>query len=175
MKDAVESNGSYAVWSLLEEDEKSAAATALWNGGDRETRAAIELGLAAELKFRPQSVRRLPAAKVASRLARMATTYPETVLFQFLFHLHMSDRREILVEFLDAVGLPHENGVLDLDEDTEPPMADVVDKAARDLVESHAKKAIVYLATLRVADESFWGGVDKVLETCNEDGEPIKP
>ncbi len=170
---AVEENGSYAVWDLMDDEEKTAAAKALWAGGDRETRAAIELGLAAELKFRPQSVRRLPAAKVAPRLVRMATTYPETVLFQFLFHLHMSERRDLLVEFLDAVELPHDEGVLDLEEDTAPPDAKKVEAASKSLAEAHGKKALIYLATLRVADEQFWSGVDSVLAKYDADGEAV--
>ncbi|MCP4898644.1 MAG: hypothetical protein GY906_16855 [bacterium] len=174
LKDAVEENGSYAVWDLMDDDEKTAAATALWSSGDRETRAAIELGLAAELKFRPQSVRRLPAAKVAPRLVRMAPTYPESVVFQFLFHLHMSERRELLVEFLDAVEMPHQDGVLDIEEDTPPPDAKKVKTAAEKLASSHGKRALVYLATLRVADEKLWGNVDSVLENYDEKGEAIK-
>lgn len=173
LKAAIDDHGSYAVWHLMNDEERTDAAKALWTNGDRETRAAIEMGLAAELKFRPQSVRKLPAAKVAPRLVKMATTYPETVLFQYLFHLHMGSRRELLTEFLDAVELPHEDGVLDLDEDTPPPEQDKITAAAEKLVEGHGKAALVYLATLKVADERFWGGVDAVLEKYDADGEAV--
>ena len=87
LKEAVEQRGPYAVWDLMTEDEQRDAATALWKNADRESRAAIELTLAKDLKFRTHSVRRLSAERVVGRLQRLAEEVPENVLFQFLFHL----------------------------------------------------------------------------------------
>ena len=174
LKDAIDDRGPYAVWDLMTEDEQIDAATALWQSGDRDTRALVELSLAKELKFRAQSVRRLSAAKVAPRLARMASSLPETVLFQFLFHLHMGQRKPLLVEFLDAVGLPHSDGVLDLGDDPEAPDAAVVKKAGQALLKSHDRQGLVYLATLLVADAEFWSGVEPLLEKYDENGEGVK-
>ena len=114
LKDAVEARGPLAVWDLMTEDEKKTAAAALWVNADRESRMAVEMMVAKEMKFRPQSVRKLSAEQVAPRLARLAAEMPETAFFQFLFHFHMAEGRELMVEYLDAVGLPHEDGVLDL-------------------------------------------------------------
>ena len=121
--EAVEQRGPYAVWDLMDDDEKKAAAVAFWNGADRESRSALEIALATDLKFRQQSVRQLSAERVAGRLVRLADNLPETVLFQYLFHLHMEQRRPLMVGFLDAVGLPHDNGALDLPEDFDGPDA----------------------------------------------------
>ena len=93
----------------------------------------------------------------------MAPDLPETLLFQYLFYLHMSERRPVMVEFLDAVGVPHEDGVLDLPDDAEPPAAEAVEKAARALLKAHDHQALVYLATLLVADADLWAGVKPVL------------
>jgi len=174
-KDALETRGPYAVWDLMTEDEREAAARALWQHGDRATRAAIDTALAKEMKFRPQSLRKLPADRVVGRLVRMVDDLPDTVVFQFLFHLHMADRRPLLAEFLDAVGLPHEDGVLDLPEDQPDPDPAAVTKAAEQLVSAHGHEALVYLGTLRVADEVFWAGVDPVLETVDDAGEAAAP
>jgi len=173
LKEAVDQRGPYAVWDLMTEDERRDAATALWEHADRPSRSALELALAKELKFRPKSVGRLPADRVVGRLLRLAPDLPDTVLFQFLFHLHLELRRELLVEFLDAVGLPHKEGVLDLAEDQKPPEAAVVSTAARALVKTHDRRALVYLATLKVADKSFWSGVDEVLAGYSEAGEAL--
>jgi len=174
LKDAVEDRGPYAVWDLMTEDERRGAATALWENADRESRAAIEETLAKDLKFRAQSVRKLSADRVAGRLLRLAEEVPENVLFQFLFHLHMAERRAIMVEFLDAVGLPHTEGVLELEDDTPSPEASVVEKAATELLAAHEHQALVYLGTLKVADDEFWKGVDGVLEGFAEDGERLE-
>jgi hypothetical protein len=168
--DAIESRGPYAVWDLMDDDEKKAAAVAFWNGADRENRSALEMALAAELKFRQRSVRQLAAEKVAGRLVRMADSLPETVLFQYLFHLHMDLRRPLMVGYLDAIGLPHDDGALDLPDDFEGPDADKVEKAGRDLAKAEGTSALVYLGTLMVADDEFWAGLEPVLKEYATDG-----
>lgn len=173
LAEAVKARGPYAVWDLMDEEERRAAATALWTEGDRDSRAALELALAKELKFRPQSIRHLGADRVVPRLVRMASTLPDAVLFQFLFHLHLSERRPLLVEFLDAVGLPHDNGVLDLKEEATAPDPEHLKTAATALLAQHGKPALVYLATLKVADTDFWSGLDDLLAQYGEDGEKV--
>ena len=168
--EAVEQRGPYAVWELMDDDEKKAAAVAFWNEADRESRSAIEVALAQDLKFRPQSVRQLSAERVAGRLMRLADSLPETVLFQYLFHLHMSGRRPLMVEYLDAVGLPHDDGALDLPDDFEGPDGEKVEAAARDLVKAREHEALVYLGTLIVADTDFWKALDPVLNEYGSDG-----
>jgi len=168
--EAVEQRGPYAVWDLMDDDEKKAAAVGFWNGADRESRSALEMALAAELKFRQQSVRQLSAEKVAGRLVRLADSLPETVLFQYLFHLHMDQRRPLMVGYLDAVGLPHDDGALDLPDEFEGPDADKVEKAGRELAKSRGKEALIYLGTLMVADGEFWSGLEGVLKEYAADG-----
>jgi hypothetical protein len=155
----------------MTDEEQREAATALWQNADRDSRTVVELSLAKEMKFRPHSVGRLSADRVVGRLLRIAEELPDNVLFQFLFHLHMAHRRALLTQFLDAVGLPHEDGVLDLSDDTKPPDQDTVEQAANTLIADHGRQALVYLATLKVADGDFWSGVDPVLERYREDGE----
>jgi hypothetical protein len=174
LKEAVDRRGPYAVWDLMSEEEQREAAAALWQNADRESRALIELSLAKDLRFRAKSVRRLSAERVVGRLVRLVEELPDNVVFQFLFHLHMAARRELLAQFLDGVGLPHENGVLDLPEGAEAPDAETINKAAGELLGTHDHQGLVYLATLKVADDEFWAGVDGVLEGYSEDGSPIE-
>jgi len=90
-------SGPYAIWELMDGDEKKLAAEALWNDAERDVRTAMEISLAKELKFRTQSLRRLPAAKLISRLVLLAPKMPESMLFQFLYYLHMSRRRSLMM------------------------------------------------------------------------------
>ncbi len=173
LRDAVEDRGPYAVWELMTDQERRADVAATWTGAEGEGKTLLQITMAKDLKFRPQTVRRLPADKIAGRLAHMAKTLPEDVLFQLLFHFHLAERRELLGEFLDAVGLPHEDGILDLPEDAEPPDAAKVKEAAEALVKAHGRDAVIYLATLAVADEAFWGGIDEVLAGFDASGEPM--
>jgi len=171
--EAAEERGPYAVWELMNDDEKKAAAVAFWNGADRESRGALEMALAQDLKFRQQSVRQLSAERVAGRLVRLADALPETVLFQYLFHLHMGDRRPLMIGFLDAVGLPHDEGALDLPDDFEGPDQDKVESAARDLAAAKGHEGLVYLGTLIVADGDFWTGLEPVLKEYAADGSKL--
>ena len=173
LMEAIEQRGPYAVWELMDDDEKKAAAVGFWNEADRESRSAIEVALAQDLKFRPQSVRQLSAERVAGRLVRLADALPETVLFQYLFHLHMGDRRPLMVEYLDAVGLPHDDGALDLPEDFEGPDGTKVEAAARDLIKAREHEALVYLGTLMVADTDFWKSLEPVLKEYAADGTAV--
>lgn len=174
LAEAIKARGPFAVWDLMGDDDRRAAAAALWTSDDRDSRAALELAVAKELKFRPQSVRRLGADRVVPRLVRMASTLPDAVLFQFLFHLHLAERRTLLVEFLDAVGLPHDNGILDLKDETITPDPDHLRTAAGALLAQHGKPALVYLATLKVADAEFWSGLDELLAQYGADGEKLE-
>ena len=173
LKDAIEARGPLAVWDLMTDDEKKLAAAALWANADRESRMVIEMALAKEMKFRPQSVRKLSAERVTPRLVRLASELPETVHFQFLFHLHMAERKAIMVEYLDAVGLPHNDGVLDLPEDGEAPTKEAAEEPARVLAKKHGREALVYLGTLAVADATFWEGMLDVLADYDEAGKAV--
>ena len=172
--EAIEQGGPYAVWELMDEDDQKAAAVAFWNGADRESRGALEVALAQDLKFRPQSVRKLSAERVSGRLVRLAEALPESVLFQYLFHLHMGERRPMMAAYLDAVGLPHDDGTLDLPDDFEGPDAAKVESAGRDLAAKEGNAALVYLGTLMVADAEFWTGLEPVLKEYLADGTATK-
>jgi len=71
------------------------------------------------------------------------------------------------------VGLPHQEGVLDLPDDAEAPTAEAAAGPARELVAKHGREALVYLGTLAVADAAFWDGMLDVLADWDEDGEAI--
>lgn len=170
LAESIEIRGPFAVWDMLTDDEKKEAASLLWKHADRDSRAALEMTLAKELKFRARSIKKLPADRVVTRLVRMADDLPEAILFQYLLHLHLNGRSELLTEFLDAVELPHNNGVLDLGDDDQAPEESKLVEAGKALLDKHGASAAVYLATLKVADAQFWAGLDPVLQGLDEKG-----
>lgn len=170
LRDALDAGGAFAVWELLSEDEQKEAAAAFWNEADAETRGPLEEALAKALKFRRKSVRKLEPERVAPRLVRLIEELPEPIAFQYLFHLHMAGRREMMGEFLDALELPHEDGALDLPEEGVELDEAAVKEHATALVEKHDRAALVYLATLWVADDEFWAGLSEVLEGYDAEG-----
>ena len=72
------------------------------------------MALAAVVKarhMRPQVARALPPEEQARALASVLDV-GEPVASSLLVALHLGERRPMLATFLDAAGLPHENGLL---------------------------------------------------------------
>jgi hypothetical protein len=82
------------VWALLEQEQHDAASPV----EERRPAESATIEQALPRAVPPQSVRRLPAERVAVRLSRLAEDLPEPALFQFLLHFHLAERRLLLVE-----------------------------------------------------------------------------
>ena len=97
------------LWKRLSRDERNAAATSFW----KDTPAEVSgIALAAVVKarhMRPQVARSLPPEEQARALASVLDV-GEPVASSLLVALHLGERRSMLATFLDAAGLPHENG-----------------------------------------------------------------
>jgi hypothetical protein len=80
----------------------------------------------------------------------------ETVASALLVALHLGERRPILAAFLDAAGLPHENGVLK-EEDSTPLSEDAARAGVRALLASYPRAHVeTYLNTLWLQDPERW-------------------
>jgi hypothetical protein len=95
-------------------DQRLAAAEAFW----REDQNDIEVQhmeaivmLAQRLKFRPKSMRALPIDKRARMLAQVPSV-PDSVATRALISYHFTARRDLMAAFLDALGIKHENGLI---------------------------------------------------------------
>lgn len=155
------------LWKQLSSDRRQQAADAFW----RDENAAVEHGeavaaIAQRIKFRPKSVISLAVDKKA----RYLTSLPhvsELVAARLLVAYHLTHQRALMAAFLDALGMRHENGLID-DEDVQPPPADRL-KAAVDTISTAypVEDVSLYLSTLIWQDPDTWGGLTELIKAAD--------
>jgi hypothetical protein len=152
------------LWKQLSAERKAQAADAFW----RDENAAMEQAeavatIAQRLKFRPKSAMALPAEKKTRYLLSMPAV-PEVVAARLLVVYHLEHQRPMMGAFLDALGIKHENGLIE-EEGIDPPDADALKAAAATLARSYpAEDVSLYLSTLLWQDPDTWGGLFKAPE-----------
>lgn len=152
------------LWKRLTADERQAAASAFWDEPPQEALAGALNAIIKTRRLRPQVARSLPAESRARMLASIMNP-GETAAAGLLVSLHLAARRPLLVSFLEALGLPHEDGVLKDDEDAtsapEPPTVEALTRGLEVLRQGHdAHQVEVYLNTLWLQDPERWGALE---------------
>ena len=155
-----------ALWGALDPDTRTAAARGLYSGdhADSGARHEADAAIATAMRFRLVAVRKLPVEKRIAHLARLSRL-DGSLVEALLISLHVACRRPMLVVFLDHLGIPHHDGVID--EEYEPTRQDPEDLSkavARLLEEFPAREVEVYLATLLAMDPDTWGGLAPVFQ-----------
>jgi hypothetical protein len=154
------------LWRALEPDERLAAARAFYAHAWSEPGAKREgnLAIARALRFREDAVARLPVDKRAAYLAK-AVQPPDSLASSLLLALHLEGRRGLLSAFLDALGIPHEDGMIHEDHALSPPEAAALARATEATdARFPAREVDVYLASLVAMDAEVWGGLADVLD-----------
>jgi hypothetical protein len=152
------------LWKQLSADRRAQAADAFW----RDENAAMEqaeavASIAQRLKFRPKSAMALPNEKKAKYLLSMPAV-SELVAARLLVVYHLEHQRPMMGAFLDALGIAHENGLINED-DLAPPAPERLRDAAATLARSFpADEVALYLATLLWQDPDTWNGLFKAPE-----------
>lgn len=151
------------LWKRLSREERLAAAAAFWEDTPPELVGGALGAIASARHLRPQVARTMPPEARVQALAGILEP-GEMVAANLLVALHLSARRPMLSAFLDALGMPHENGVLkDEAEGVKPPTAETIREAARRLLASFPKAEVaVYLNTLWLQDPDRWAALAEV-------------
>lgn len=151
------------VWRRLTREERLAAARHFWADPPREAVGAAQAALVRLLHVRPQSVRTLPVERKAAGLASFAEP-SELLAASLLVALHLGERRELLVAFLDGVGLAHEDGLL-AEDTSAPPVGEGAARRGYEAVSGAFPEAQVrtYLNTLWLQDHDRWEVLDRVV------------
>jgi hypothetical protein len=102
--------------------------------------------VARSLRFRPQAIRKLPMEKRARQARRIVETGSNAEMAYELFGSYLvSQHRELVTGFLDETGVPHEDGMIDLDDAS--PAEDKLDGALAKLDGEHDPEDVtLYLA-----------------------------
>jgi hypothetical protein len=150
------------LWKNLPPEERLAATTAFFSEPSPEVMGMALGAIVRARHMRPQAARALPPEAQARILATVLEP-GETLASSLLVALHLAERRPLLGAFLDAVGLPHENGILKDEDDGAPLEESRLRKGVAALADFPAPQVETYLNTLWLQDPERWAGVPAVI------------
>jgi hypothetical protein len=153
------------LWKRLTPPERLAAATRFWEEPPQELLGTALAAIVKARGLRPQVARSLPADARARALAGVLDP-GEPLAGSLLVALHLADRRPILAAFLDALGLPHEDGILTEEADGRPPASpeDARRAVAALLKTFPAANVGLYLNTLWLQDPERWSAPEAAAD-----------
>jgi hypothetical protein len=151
------------IWKHLPPGDRLTATTAFFNEVPAEL-AGVALGALAKARnMRPQAVRRLPIDAQA-RILSTVLEPGEPLAQGLLVALHLADRRPLLAAFLDALALPHENGVLKEESEGAPLTVDEARAALHALSAFPREHVLTYLNTLWLQDSERWAALEAAAD-----------
>jgi hypothetical protein len=152
------------LWKKLSTERKMEAADAFWQDENAAAeQAEAMISIAQRIKFRLKSVQAMPREKKSHYLLSLAGV-SEIVAARLLVAFHLWNKRPMMGSFLDALGIPHENGLIS-DGDLEPPTTERLAAAAKAIAAAYpADDVALYLATLIWQDPDTWGPLADVPE-----------
>jgi hypothetical protein len=146
------------LWKSLPPGERLQASTAFFQDPPADLVGSALAAVAKARHMRPQAARTLPPD---ARARVLATVHDpgETLAQGLLVALHLQDRRALLVAFLDALGMPHEDGVLKDEGPAAPVSPEAVRAAVATLAPFPAPQVQTYLNTLWLQDPERWAAL----------------
>ncbi len=143
--------------------QRQRAARAFWEDPDAtDDQVQAALLIAQQKKFRPKTVIGLDLDRKARHLATLGAL-PDTLAARALILYHLADHRPMMGAFLDALGIAHENGLIQED-DVKPDASKVALAAAEIATRFPAEDVWVYLHTLLCQDPETWGALRDVVQ-----------
>jgi len=154
------------LWKRMTADQRARAAHAFWSDDDAiDDQVQAALLIAQQKKFRPKTVIGLDVDRKAKHLASLATV-PDQIAGRALIVYHLADKRAMMGRFLDALGIKHENGLIQED-DVKPDPAKIASAAAQIAQEFPADDVRLYLNTLLCQDPATWGALEDLPQVSS--------
>ena len=147
------------LWKRLTAEQRLMVARAFWGEDEAaEDHAQAVLLISREKKFRPKTVVALDEERKARHLASLAAV-PDAVAGRALIVYHLAEQRPMMGTFLDALGIAHENGLIQ--EDNIKPDPDKIQTAVQAIAQQFPPEHVaLYLNTLLWQDPETWGGLE---------------
>ncbi len=160
------------IWNLMGPERRLAAAQAFWASPQhKDAHRQVEALLAQRLHARPVFVRRLTDDRKAAYLSRDMALNPylwDAVMVAYQFAAH----RDMLVEFLNAAGVPNKDGHYEVSGDMQPPSAEALETGVHALLDSgkyDKLDVVIYLGAVLIQDETFWTNLRPVFERLEKE------
>lgn len=146
------------LWKELTPERRRQIAGAFWRDTEStEQQLEAVAAISRQLNFRSKTVASLPLEKRVRYFASLINPSDALVL-RALVTYHLHHHRPMMVAFLDAVGVPHEDGLIQ-QEITAPAAERLAEGAAALSAQYAAEDVALYLSTLLLQDPETWGGL----------------
>jgi hypothetical protein len=151
------------LWKQMTAEQRQRAARAFWSDEEAaDDQIQAVLLIAERKKFRPKTVVGLDLDRKARHLASLGSL-PDALAARALILYHLAEQRPMMGAFLDALGIAHDQGLIN--EDEVKPDASKIPSAAADLAQKFPPEDVsLYLNTLLCQDPATWGGLSDVAE-----------
>jgi hypothetical protein len=153
------------LWKQMTPEQRVAAASAFWSEDQQDIElqhADAIITIARRLNFRPKSVQALPLERRAKLLAQLGDV-SDSVATRALIAYHFTARRDLMAAFLDALGIAHENGLIN-EESVPPPDRARLEAAIAQLRSTFDQADVdLYLRTLATLDGDTWAELDAAM------------
>jgi hypothetical protein len=149
------------LWKQMTADQKLRAARAFWSDEqavDDQIQAALLI--AERKKFRPKTVVSLDVERKARHLASLLSL-PDPMAARALVVYHLAEQRPMMGAFLDALGIAHENGLIQED-DVKPDASKMAAAASEVGAKFPAEDVSLYFDTLLCQDPDTWGALAEI-------------
>lgn len=145
------------LWKHLGHEDRLAAADCFFREPAAEMVSMAVSAIAKARHMRPQAARTLAPEAKARALAAILEP-GEALASALLVSLHLGERRALLATFLDAVGLPNEDGILKENEGSSPPLGEELARKGVKALAAEFPRPLVelYLNTLWLQDPDRW-------------------
>lgn len=150
-------------------EQRLRAARSFWldeQGSDDQLQAVLLISK--QRKFRPKSVVALDVERKAKHFATLAPL-PDLLAARALVAHHLADQRPMMAAFLDALGIAHEDGLIQEDA-VKPEPGKVREAAGLIAARFPAADVSLYLNTLLSQDSETWGALADVPERADPVG-----
>jgi hypothetical protein len=151
------------LWKRMTPEQRHRASLAFWSdetAADDQIQAVLLISQ--HKKFRPKTVLGLDEERKARHLASLPNL-PDTLAARALVIYHLAEQRAMMGAFLDALGIAHENGLIQEDNVT-PDTAKVPPAAAAIARQYPPEDVSLYLNTLLCQDPETWGALRDVVK-----------
>lgn len=150
-------------WRALEPAERESALQSL--ADDKESRPHLIQYVSTLPRFkafRPQAIRKLTDKELVSAIA--SSTLTPDMIRSALISLHLPGRAAMLGAFLEALGIPHEGGLITEGTTVTLPKGDKLEAAITKLAKEYpAREVLIYLVALVAMDPDTWNGLTAVI------------
>jgi hypothetical protein len=153
------------IWRRMPAERRTAAAELFWSdeqSAEQQVEACATI--ATHMKFRAKSVLNLPVDKKTRYLVNLPQI-SDAVAARALVNYHLELQRPMMRDFLDALGIGHEEGLIK-DETVVKPDSDKLKAAADQIAAKYpAEDVSLYLSTLVSQDPETWGELAQLPQT----------